>query len=356
MNLLILQQRACKAGAQYALLRTLQTSAFRKINTIVILGELGWLSEKFDKLNIEYRLHSFPSSRSIGGKLILNAQFSRKTLHSLGSFSPDIVMANDHCECLLTLRIAKIAHAKTAAFLRSSELTQSAFIKYGCPKFDLLLPIGKTLFLQTKTWHPDGNIHVAYDGIEETEFSPVRKKNRSFPTHWFIVGGVGADKGWQDFAEAIRIAEKDPSFPTLTCDFTSVPPNSPQNDMKLDLPRRAIFNFLGRVPSIVESAKSYHLCVHPSQEETFGLAAAELIASGQPLLASKTGVLDHIQANSAMKFEPKNPVSQAQCYLNIFKQWDSLDLSLDKSQHLLKQQFLMSSQGIHYSQLLANIA
>lgn len=345
MKLLILQQRAHKAGAQSALLRTLLTPAFQAQKVVVILGDCGWLSDEFERHQITYKIIPFPSSRSLKGKLFLNNLFVKKIVQSLGDFKPDTVIANDHGECILTLSLANKLITKSAAFLRSSPFTKEVFRKYQCPKFDTLFALGTPLYTKTCAWQTGGNVHLAHDGVSHGEFRAVTQKSPTFPTQWLVIGGDKAGKGWQDFAEAIRHAELDPDFPSITCDFTSESPTDDDNDMQLELPRRAKFNFLGRVPDIAKTAQNYGLCVHPSRHETFGLAAAEVIAVGVLLLASRTGFLAEIHANPAMVFEPSDPESMAQCFLHLFRNWDSLDLSLEKSQTLLRSQFLIDDQA-----------
>lgn len=355
MNLLILQQRAHKAGAQYALLRTLRTQAFKEVPALVILGEEGWLADQLRLNGIDVQIHSFPSARSLGGKILRNRQFTTQIVDSLGSFRPDVVLGNDHGEGVLTNLLAKKLHAKSVLFLRTPSMSARDFSKYGCDKFDLTLVIGDELTQRVRSWHPNGNVHAAYDGIEDDEFHSPQPKKESFPTHWLIVGGAAPRKGWQDFAEAIRIAEQHPEFPALTCDFTSEHPTSPDNDMQLDLPRRAAFNFIDKVNNLSESAMQYGLCVHPSRAETFGLAAAEIIAAGIPLLASQTGVLPDIQANPAMTFPPHNPAAQAECFLNIFKHWQQTDPMTHESHDLLYQKFAMNKQATNLHGLISQL-
>jgi len=357
MKLLILQERAHKAGAQYAILRTLRTEAFQKIKPCVILGEKGWLSEQFDINGINYLVEPFPSSRSLSGKILKNRQFTKKVIQQLPNLPPEIIIANDHGESLLALEIAKQFNSKTAAFLRTPGMSERDFLKYKCDRFDLILTIGEELTQRVQSWHPSGNIHATFDGIEDDEFTPTPPISDSFPTHWLIIGGAAPRKGWQDFAEALRIAEKNPDFPTISCDFTSDAPSrsDEQNNMELDLPRRAEFNFIGKVDNLATTAQHYGLCVHPSRAETFGLAAAEIIAAGIPLLASNTGILPRIQSISHMTFEPLDPDSMAHCFLETQQQWPPAPTQLEESKELLQDQFSMDAQGQKYYTIFAQL-
>jgi glycosyltransferase involved in cell wall biosynthesis len=110
--------------------------------------------------------------------------------------------------------------------------------------------------------------------------------------------------------------------------------------MRLPAPRRSRLHFIGRVERFQELVRSYDLVIHPSREESFGLAMVEILAAGVPLLSSRAGVIEQIQENPALLFAPQNPRDQAEKIRHLWRHWAEVDFGLEACQRSIRRRFL----------------
>lgn len=341
--ILFLQKRAGKAGAQSALARLVGHPLVQALRPVVVTNKPGWLTEECLRRHIACLLVPFPSSRTLVARLWGNAFFAGRVRNRLGKlgFRPWLIQANDHLEGLLALRLGRTLRARTMVFLRSSEMTRSDYFKYGCSRFDRVYAAGDVLYQQVQTWDPKRGARVFYDGLEERDFHPPKPKAEQFPRKILVVGSESHYKGWQDFAQALDELEQDPAFPSLEFDFTGRAPTDPLNNMRLERKRRARLTFIGRVTGFSEFVRRYDLVIHPSREETFGLAMVETLAAGVPLVCSRAGVIERIQTNPDLLFEPHDPKDQAAKLRQLWQGWAAVDFDLSGCQQRIRNQFML---------------
>lgn len=342
-GVLFLQGRTHRAGAQTCLARLLRHEKLRIWNPVVLCSAPGWFTKECARLGIPVVLEEFPSSRSLGARLFGNEAFSKRVAAALiaRDFKPDIVFANDHQEGLLALSLAKRFGAKSAMLLRSPGMRQEDYVKYNCGAFDHISAIGDDLAARAQAWDALKTIHVAYDGVFEDEFLSPKEKPASPPSQILAIGSPLAWKGWADLTEALRLLPVGAKQKNLRIDFTGARPQESDNDLKLSRLHDVECNFLGRVEGFRELVRSYDLVINPSRMETFGMAAIEVLAAGVPLLSSRTGVIEDVQTNSALLFEPARPESLALALENLFDRWSALDLGVAAAQRNIRRKFMI---------------
>ena len=71
------------------------------------------------------------------------------------------------------------------------------------------------------------------------------------------------------------------------------------------------------------------------------MAAIEVLAAGVPLLSSKTGVIEDVQTNPAMLFEPENPESLAQALRSVLERWSDTDFGVASAQRNIRRKFMI---------------
>ncbi|MFH1066353.1 MAG: glycosyltransferase family 4 protein [bacterium] len=349
---LFIQKRTGKSGAPAALLRLLAQKSIASLNPVLLAEKEGWLTQQCAEKGVPYLLQPFPSSRSWAGKLWLNRAFARRVVKMLSQQNSRarLIVGNDHLEGILARELGKAAAAPTAMFLRSSQTTRKDYFKYQCHKADLIYTVGDDLRRRVLSWHPASQAKLLDDGLVEEDFSPPKPKAAAFPQRILVVGTEGQHKGWQDFAAAVELLESDSHFPALDFDFTGQPPASP---------RRCKFHGVGRHENFREVVRRYDLVIHPSRMESFGLAMAEILAAGVPLLCSRVGVIEKIQKNPLLLFEPNNPRDMAKKIRHLRLHWPEINFELEACQERLRLDFaadkIASQLADDFSQLLQRV-
>lgn len=357
-DVLFLQGRTHKAGAQTCLARLLRHDLLRQWNCRVLSSQPGWFTEECERLGVPVTLTEFPSSRSLAARLFGNEAFSKRVAAELQekNFKPAVVFANDHQEGLLALSLTKRFGAKSAILLRSPGMRQEDYVKYRCGSFDHIRAIGDELTARVQAWEPAKKIIAAYDGVFEDEFLPLKEKLALAPSRILAIGSPLVWKGWADLVEALTMLEQQGVLPKLHVDFTGAMSATGDNDLKLSLLANVECNFLGRVERFRELVREYDLVINPSRMETFGMAAIEVLAAGVPLLSSRTGVMEDVQTNPAMLFEPATPASLAQALRHLLENWSEMDFGIAPAQRNIRQKFMIDHAAAALEEALKELA
>ena len=340
---LFLQNRPSRSGAQVALARLILHPAMRRINPVVVSTREGWLTQECRKHGVSSLIAPFPKSRGLHGRLFGNRAFARRVLRAAFAqgMNPVLVQGNDHLEGLLARAVMAEARIPGVIFLRSSETTSRDFLKYQCDRYDLTYAVGEELTEKAKQWSPRTRVLTLHDGINETDFFPTTMKTADFPRRILVVGSESHYKGWADLAQAVDLLEKDDRFPALTFDFTGNAPEPSLNDMHLERRRRAIFNFIGRTEKFAELVRRYDLVIHPSREESFGMAPIEILAAGVPLLSSRAGVIEKIRKRPEWMFTPHRPEELAERIRFLHDHWAEVIVDTGDCQDEIRKRFVM---------------
>jgi glycosyltransferase involved in cell wall biosynthesis len=336
---ILVQQRAHKAGAQVALWRTFGEPVLQALHPVLLCGEEGWLTRAWRQRGLPCRVLPFPASRTLAARLLANGSFARRAARQLAGagLRGRLVLGNDHGEGLLAHAVGRVLHIPRVLFLRSSETTRRDFHKHLGHRFDRVYAVGEELRARVAAWCPAQRVGLLLDGLGQADFHSPKPRAAEFPRHLLVVGSESPYKGWQDFAAALDRLEAEPGFPALTLDFTGPAPDPRATDVQLGKPRRSTLNFIGRVEQFVELVRAYDLVIHPSREESFGLAMLEVLAAGVPLVCSRVGVIGRIQENPALLFEPNAPARQAETLLHLWRHWRHIDFGIERCQEHIQR-------------------
>ena len=345
-RVLFIQNRPHRAGAQTCLARLLEDSAIRSFNPLVLCSQQGWLTEECDQLNIPYIIEPFPSSRSLRARFYGNKAFAARVKQRIDSvgFQLQMVFANDHWEGLLGLAIGKLTSSKKIILLRSPGMTEDHYGKYGCHQYDCVATIGDELHRRVQEWAPDHHIEKVYDGIRSCEFLSPKPRATERPSRVLVIGSALDWRGWADLTEAARILQKETEC-NWESDFTGDEPDRNKNDVHLDRLHPGTCSFLGRQEAFVELVRRYDLVINPSRQETFGMAAVEVLAAGVPLLSTKTGVMGHVQSDSSMLVPPAQPRDMAEAIGYIWKNWETVNFNVSDCQSQIRKRFMTDSMA-----------
>ena len=275
---LFVQNHTHRAGAQTCLARVLRHKISETWNPVLLCSPGGWLPAECARFGVTVIEQKFPSSRSLTGRLFGNSAFVRNVVGKLNALNlhPAIVHANDHIEGLLGLGLSSRLGARSAIYLRSSGMSAQDYLKYRCGNYDAVIAAGQGLQRSAQSWDKNKNISLIHDGIGEDEFIDAKAKPLTAPSRVLVIGNAGEAKGWGDLADALAILDAEnvslPAF-DFTGDATEKACNSTLKKLRTEC------RFLGRVEAFRELVRNYDLVINPTRNESFGMAAIEVLAA-----------------------------------------------------------------------------
>ena len=345
-RVLFVQERSRRAGAQVSLSRLVTQSSLRELRPHVLLGSTGWLSQYLDEASVPNSIAPWPSPRSLKARLGGIDRFARQTVNTLkaGGITPRAIIANDHQECLPALALARAAGGvPVIAILRTPGMTRRDFEKYQCAECDHLFARGHDLSERANQWS-DAGISCMLGSVSEEDRLVAPEVSPSFPTRVLVVGSEEPRKGFQDFLEALRIAETTESgFPALEVVFTCEKAGDPELLTRSGF--RSRFEFAGRVEGFRDFAKDFQFAIHPSRAETFGMAPFELILAGVPTMLSCTGEASSLPVEEPWIFPPESPRTLAEHLIRLWKNWSDTRPDMPMLQNRILEAYPVSASA-----------
>jgi len=341
-NLLFIQRRPIRAGAQTSLARMVLSNAIRQLNPAVLIAQSGWLSETLEKHGVPTVVRQWPGPRSLRARFGGLNRFASNVASMLREkkINPDVIIANDHQECLLAHALSRtLGGVPIMAILRTPGMDQRDFEKYRCGDCDVIFGVGHELRERIEAW-TNRTIPIFEEGFTESEFHLTREMPDEFPTRIFVAGSEEPRKGFSDFFEALHQLEKEePNFPGWDCHLTGNRPDDETSPCLANQSFRSRFTFLGRVDNFIEAASEFDLAIHPSRAESFGLAPLELILAGIPTLVSTTGVVEKLEIPDAWKFPPGDPNALASCLRSLWQNWSFVSPEIHSIQEQIRKDY-----------------
>lgn len=355
-HLLFVQNRAKRAGAQVSLSRIVTSPEIKQLKPFVLLGCSDWLDTFLKEEAIPHTVQPWKSPRSLSARMGGLAKYARSTISQLNAdgIRPSAIVANDHQECLTALALAKASGGiPVVAILRTPGMTESDFKKYHCGQCSFIFARGESLTQRAKTWFGQ-EVACMLGSFTDNDFHGPRPSCASFPQKILIAGSEEPRKGFSDFIETLRIIEAmEPDFPALDCVFTGEQTDELSQLITSDF--RSSFTFAGRVNDFPTFARQFHLAIHPSRSESFGMAPLELLLAGVPTMISLTGITNALPLPTQWTFEPKNPNELASHLTQLWKQWPNLQLDISGIQEHLHKHYHISQTTEILAQQIVNL-
>jgi glycosyltransferase involved in cell wall biosynthesis len=230
-------------------------------------------------------------------------------------FAPDVIHVHNSSTAAVCLAGNPAPKVLTFDFFRykgSEHPIVKAAYRRALKSFDLLMPVSEFCAREAaEYWSlPAADYRVLPNGVNVEQFSPdesrrlaARKRYRL--SRRLVIGYVGRvceQKGSDTLAEAFRIVKTaHPDAALLVAgptDFFGKTRPTSLTDRIEELGGR----WLGPVPEgeIADVFRSLDICAMPTREdEMFGMAAAESLASGTPVVCSNLGGLPEVVPSSA---------------------------------------------------------
>jgi glycosyltransferase involved in cell wall biosynthesis len=304
----------------------------RELNPLVITTDRnGWLPKELRRIGIDHAIEHIPSVRSISSLIWSNRAFSSRVASRLQNASPLAIIANNHEEAILASEIAAKLSTKSAVILRDSYLTKAALEKYKWDLPDHALAVGKDLAALAAESSASAPVTRIYDAI--TDFAEPVERSSHFPDAALVVGTRQPGKGWKELIEAIDIAAKtEPGLLRTRFVFTGSPPDG--------FISKDHVSFVGHTENFFERLRQFKLVINPSKAESFGLAPAEAIAAGVPLLSTRTGIFsDALRLPEEWSLPGPDPALMAKQIVLLYRNWSSIPYPVGDLQRQIKTLF-----------------
>jgi glycosyltransferase involved in cell wall biosynthesis len=230
-------------------------------------------------------------------------------------FAPDVIHVHNSsmaAVCLAGIPAAKVLTFDYFRYRGSERRVAKAAYRRALRSFDLLMPVSDFCAREAaQFWSfPLADYRVLPNGVNVEQFSPddsrrVAARRRYGVNNQLVIGYVGRvceQKGSDTLAEAFRrVREAHPDASLLVAgptNFFGQTGPTPLTDQIEELGGR----WLGPVPDdeVADVFRSLDICAMPTrQDEMFGMAAAEALSSGTPVVCSHLGGLPEVVPSSA---------------------------------------------------------
>jgi glycosyltransferase involved in cell wall biosynthesis len=231
------------------------------------------------------------------------------------SFAPDVVHVHNSSTaavCLAGIPAAKVLTFDFFRYRGTERPIVKAAYRRALKSFDLLMPVSYFCAREAAEYwsFPLADYRVLPNGVNVEQFSPddsrraAARRRYGLNTQLVIgyVGRVCEQKGSDTLADAFRRVKKaHPDAALLVAgptDFFGQTRPTPLTDQIEELGGR----WLGPVPEheLADVFRSLDICAMPTrQDEMFGMAAAEALSSGTPVVCSNLGGLPEVVPSSA---------------------------------------------------------
>ena len=182
------------------------------------------------------------------------------------------------------------------------------------------------------------NVAVLYNYIENQFFENYRPASEiEAQVKLVAVGNLKPQKNYNVIIEAFDLLQQQGISQRFTMDIYGKGDLLPDFEKLLSQKSITNLHFKGAVPDVAARLPQYDLYIISSAYEGFGIAVAEAMAVGLPVLVSGIEVLREVTAGKAILFDPFNPADLASKLKEVLE-----------GKHALKQ---LSIEGNAHAQL-----
>jgi glycosyltransferase involved in cell wall biosynthesis len=176
-----------------------------------------------------------------------------------------------------------------------------------------------------KAWVPgvSGRITVIPNGIDVQTFeraTPVSRSSVGINNGNFVLLYVARLEPQKDHASLLRALSQIPDADLVLAGDGSLRAELEAQAEMLGLARRV--HFLGRRKDVAALLKMADIYVHPAAYEGFGIAAAEAMAAGKPVVASNVPGLAQVVGDAGILVPPADPATLATEVCNLISSPD----------------------------------
>jgi glycosyltransferase involved in cell wall biosynthesis len=244
----------------------------------------------------------------------------RPTLHALaglqrtlGALTPDLVHVNatDQGDSLGPLAIARSFHPPTVLTLHlvipARKRLRELVSRWACRRADAAIGVSNAVgrYLDDA----GAKTTVVANGVAVPSVQAADRRSLDVGDDAFLVGGIGRlhdQKGWDILCDAAALVHD--RIPTA--EFVVVG-TGPELTALQRHGTRSDVRFVGYREDAASLLPLFDVVVVPSRYEGFGLAAAEAMLLGVPVVASRTGGLEEVVGDSGILVPPGDAAALA---------------------------------------------
>ena len=353
------------AGAQKSLSRLLTQPQIITFSPVLLTGSEGWLTRFCSDHDVPWVQLDFPTPRSfkdlwLGGTARFAVKAAKALKTKLYADHSLIVHANDHPDSLIGLHLAKVLQSRSFLTLRTPGMSRRDFYKHRCFEHDCVIAVGDDLAQRAQQWHVNGKIHSVYNGVTENEIIKPNPLPDKTLDKILVIGSLSSRKGWQDLVDALILLEaRFPEGQLPEVDFLGdLLDKNPLHVLNLYRLKRFRCRFLGVAEDYLKHLQNYHLVVHPSRSESFGMAALECVSAGVPLVAADSGMISQFIPNKSFIYSPGDFSSLAKILASFIWKSGRVEISdifdFEKAHAKIRKLFLTKSTVSRLSDFYQN--
>jgi glycosyltransferase involved in cell wall biosynthesis len=161
-------------------------------------------------------------------------------------------------------------------------------------------------------------IRMVYNGLDAEFFRPMNREAKKPQTLLFVGNTDDAKKGIDYLLQAMTLLPDSVAL-TVVDDGAPFKAHAPQRVQKLGLTSRVTFTGKISAENLRGLYNTAEVVVLPSLYEGFGLPAAEAMACGTPVVASRAGALPEVvgEPGGGILVPPRDPQALAAAILKI---------------------------------------
>ena len=238
---------------------------------------------------------------------------------TLGTLAPDVlhVNATDQGDSLGPLALARRLHSPTVLTLHlvipHRKRLREFVSQWACRRSDAAIGVSKAVgrYLDDA----GANTVVVANGVAIPTVHGADRRSLGVGAEAFLVGGIGRlhdQKGWDVLCDAAAVVHD--RIPTA--EFVVVGNGPALSSLQRHSPCTHV-RFVGYREDAASLLPLFDVAVVPSRYEGFGLAAAEAMLLGVPVVASRTGGLEEVVADSGILVPPGDAAALAAAIVEL---------------------------------------
>jgi glycosyltransferase involved in cell wall biosynthesis len=356
MRVLLVEHKTVWGGGQVALWNVLcewqRTRA--PLEPVLVCPPDAELAPRVRALGIEtvtFDLGAIEKTRSVAWNFAQRVEPTTRLLRVMQDVRAEVVLANCAYSFLASVFAAKLSRTPVIWLEQTTTLPSGNLLRRMMSWADRIVAVSEAIRTQFVALAPDAQqkMTVIYNGVDTERFAPRRASQETrralgLAQDARVVGAVSRlspEKGIEFFIAAANALARD----AIDVRFLIVG-DGPERARLEKIANGAVI-FLGQRDEIPELLHAMDVFVLPSLAEGFGMAAAEAMACGLPVIASDVGGLREIVApnETGILVPPREANALANAILELLHDENKRRAFGERGRARVEQNFTLAHQA-----------